>query len=192
MFRAFKPAFMTALCSLAAGAAQAQTLTNLRNDAATPLDVTTYGMGWSQQRHAVGRQITPANAKNLRAVWNLSLDNTANASSQPLVIDGTMYVASHSHTMAVDPLTGRIKWKTAIELPADVTGYLCCGIQTRGLAALDGVLYRTTIDAHVVAIDMKDGKQIWKVKAADYKEGYSMTHAPLGACRAFTPTAMWR
>ncbi len=136
-------------------------------------------MGWSQQRHAVGRQITPANAKNLRAVWNLSLDNSANASSQPLVIDGTMYVASHSHTMAVDPLTGRIKWKTAIELPADVTGYLCCGIQTRGLAALDGVLYRTTIDAHIVALDMKDGKQIWKVKAADYKEGYSMTHAPL-------------
>ena len=67
----------------------------------------------------------------------------------------------------------------AIELPNDIAGYLCCGIQTRGLAALDGVLYRTTIDAHVLAISMADGKTIWRQQAADYKQGYSMTHAPL-------------
>lgn len=157
----------------------AQSLTDLRNDAATPGDVTTYGMGWGQQRHTALSQLTPANVMKLTPVWNLSLDNSANASTQPLVIDGTMYVATHSHTIAVDAITGRQKWKTPIELPADVNGYLCCGIHSRGLAALDGVLYRTTLDAHVVALSMKDGKQIWKVKAADYKQGYSMTHAPL-------------
>ena len=112
-------------------------------------------------------------------VWNLSLDNSANASSQPLLIGGVMYLPTHSHTLAIDPLTGRQLWKTPIELPADINGYLCCGIQSRGLAALDGVLYRTTLDAHVVALNMADGKQLWKVKAADYKQGYSMTHAPL-------------
>ena len=179
MFRDFKHTGLTALCALAVGAASAQTIADLRNDAATPGDVTTYGMGWSQQRHAGGRQITPANAKNLRAVWNLSLDNSANASSQPLVIGGVMYVASHTHTMAVDALTGRIKWKSPVEVPTDIAAYLCCGIQTRGLAALDGVLYRTTIDAHVLAINMADGKPVWKSQAADYKQGYSMTHAPL-------------
>ena len=168
-----------AVSVFASGAVQAQSLADLRNDAKTPGDVSTYGMGYAQQRHATGKQITPANVKRLAPLWNLSLDNSANASSQPLVIAGTMYVASHSHTMAVDPLSGRIKWKTAIELPADINGYLCCGIQTRGLAALDGVLYRTTLDAHVVALNMADGKALWKVKAADYKEGYSMTHAPL-------------
>ena len=170
---------LAALLALASATASAQTLNDLRNDAATPGDVTTYGMGWGQQRHATGKQITPANVARLVPVWNLSLDNSANASMQPLVIDGTMYVTSHSHTMAVDAITGRMKWKTPIELPADVNGYLCCGIHSRGAAALDGVLYRTTIDAHVVAISMKDGKQLWKSKAADYKEGYSMTHAPL-------------
>ncbi len=185
MLNLFKPVFRHTLPSVVAafalfsGAVQAQSLADLRNDAKTPGDVTTYGMGYAQQRHATGKQITPGNVKRLAPIWNLSLDNSANASSQPLVIGGTMYVASHSHTMAVDPLSGRIKWKTAIELPADINGYLCCGIQTRGLAALDGVLYRTTLDAHIVAINMADGKQLWKVKAADYKEGYSMTHAPL-------------
>ena len=170
---------LLALLTLGAVTAGAQTLNDLRNDAATPGDVTTYGMGWGQQRHATGKQITPANVAGLAPVWNLSLDNSANASSQPLVIGGMMYVTSHSHTMAVDAITGRMKWKTPIELPADVNGYLCCGIHSRGAAALDGVLYRTTIDAHVVAISMQDGKQLWKSKAADYKEGYTMTHAPL-------------
>ncbi len=171
-----------AACSLALAAAApaaAQTLKDLAADAATPGNVSTYGMGWGQQRHTPMKQLTPGNVKKLAPVWNYSLDNSANASSQPLVIDGTMYIASHSHTMAIDAATGRQKWKTPIELPADINGYLCCGIHSRGLAALDGVLYRTTIDAHVVAVNMADGKQLWKAKAADYKQGYSMTHAPL-------------
>jgi alcohol dehydrogenase (cytochrome c) len=168
------------LClSMGCGLGAAQSIVDLRNDAATPGDVTTYGMGWGQQRHTPLKSMTPANVKRLVPVWNYSLDNSANASSQPLLIDGTMYIASHTHTMAVDAVTGRQKWRTPIEVPADVAGFLCCGIHSRGLAALDGMLYRTTIDAHVVAINMKDGKQVWKVKAADYKQGYSMTHAPL-------------
>lgn len=163
----------------AVGAAQAQSLADLRNDAATPGDVTTYGMGWGQQRHSALKEINPGNVKNLQPVWNLSLDNSANASSQPLLVNGVMYVATHSHTLALDPLSGRQLWKVPVDLPADINGYLCCGIHSRGLAALDGVLYRTTLDAHVVALSMKDGKQLWKQKAADYKQGYTMTHAPL-------------
>jgi alcohol dehydrogenase (cytochrome c) len=100
--------------------ATAQELADLRNDAATPADVTTYGMGWAQNRHAPGRQITPANVKNLAPVWNLSLDNNANASSQPLLVGDTMYLATHTHTIAIDPLTGRQKWKTAVEIAPDV------------------------------------------------------------------------
>jgi alcohol dehydrogenase (cytochrome c) len=170
---------LAGLLCMAALPAPAQSLADLANDAATPGNVSTYGMGWGQQRHSTSKQLTPGNVKKLSPVWNYSLDNSANASSQPLVIDGTMYIASHSHTMAVDAVTGRQKWKTPIELPADINGYLCCGIHSRGLAALNGVLYRTTIDAHVVAVNMADGKQLWKSKAADYKQGYSMTHAPL-------------
>ena len=39
-------------------------------------------------------------------------------------------------------------------------------------------LYRTTLDAHVVALDMKTGKEVWKTKVAEWKEGYSITSAP--------------
>ena len=73
------------------GMATAQSLADLRNDAATPGDVTTYGMGWSQQRYAAGKQIDTKNVDKLVPVWNLSLNHSANASTQPLLIDGVLY-----------------------------------------------------------------------------------------------------
>ena len=87
--RSIARALTVALLTAAAGSG-AQTLSDLRNDAATPGDVTTYGMGWSQQRHSTLRQITPDNVGKLTPVWNLSLNHSANASTQPLIIDGVM------------------------------------------------------------------------------------------------------
>ena len=176
--RSIARALTVALLTAAAGSS-AQSLADLRNDAATPGDVTTYGMGWSQQRHSTLRQITPDNVGKLTPVWNLSLNHSANASTQPLIIDGVMYVSLHDATIAVDAMTGRQKWRVPVKLPPDINAYLCCGIQSRGMAVLDGVLYRTTIDAHVVAMSLQDGKTLWTQQAADYKQGYSMTHAPL-------------
>ena len=42
-------------------------------------------------------------------------------------------------------------------------------------------MFRTTLDANVIALDAKTGKELWRQKAADIKEGYSMTVAPLVA-----------
>lgn len=170
---------LAALLAVSTGLAGAQSLADLRNDAASTGDVTTYGMGYGQQRYSPLAKISKNNVRRLVPAWNLSLDHSANASTQPLLVNGVMYVTTHNATIAIDAETGRQKWKTAVDLPADVNGYLCCGIQSRGAAVLDGVLYRTTIDAHVMAIDMASGKMLWKTQAADYKQGYSMTHAPL-------------
>jgi len=169
------------ILALMSGGVWAQSMAELRGDAESSQDVLTYGSGWGQQRHSRLDLITPRNVGNLTPTWALSLNHTANASTQPLLIDGTLFVALHDATVAVDALSGRQKWRVPVELPPDVNAYLCCGIQSRGMAALDGVLYRTTLDAHVVAISQRDGKVLWKQRAADYKSGYSMTHAPLVA-----------
>ena len=45
----------------------------------------------------------PANVGKLVPVWNLSLDNSTNASNQPLVIDGVMYsIAADNNVFALD------------------------------------------------------------------------------------------
>ncbi len=66
-----------------------------------------------------------------------------------------------------------------IEYPPDTTRVVCCGIVNRGAALFEDRLYRTTLDAHVIALDIKTGKEVWRTKSSDPKDGYSMTVAPL-------------
>ncbi len=56
---------------------------------------------------------------------------------------------------------------------------VCCGRVNRGLAILGDTLYMGTIDAHLIAIDAKNGKPLWNRKIGKPGAGYSLTHAPL-------------
>ncbi|MFC3682272.1 PQQ-dependent dehydrogenase, methanol/ethanol family [Hydrogenophaga luteola] len=168
-----------AALALLATSLPAQTLDDLKRDSATPGDVLTYGMGYNNQRYSPLKQINTKNAAKLRPVWAYSLNNPQGQESQPIVHNGVMYVTTHNTTVAIDPATGKQIWKQEIELPQDVFKMACCGILNRGAAIYDGKLFRSTLDAHVVAMDAKTGKQLWKSKAADYQNGQAMTSAPL-------------
>src|ERR1051326_146155 len=63
--------------------------------------------------------------------------------------------------------------------PIIYDGVVCCGVSNKGVAIFEGKVFRTTLDAHVVALDQKTGKELWKQKVAEWKEGYSLTVAPL-------------
>jgi len=173
------PLLGAALLTLAMCGAQAQDDQALRNDAKSTGDVLTYGMGYNNQRYSPLKQINAGNVKKLVPVWAYSLNNTQSHESQPIVHDGVMYVTTHNATIALNPLTGKQIWKTDVELPQDVFKYACCGILNRGAAVYNGKVYRTTLDAHVVALDAKTGKQLWKSKAAEYTDGHAQTGAPL-------------
>ena len=160
-------------------AASAQTLDDLRNDGKNPDNVLTYGMGYSLNRYSPLKQIDRTTVKRLVPVWNLSLDNPWGEQAQPLVFDGVMYVTNARATVAIDVGTGRQIWKTPVDWVPETPRVVCCGVSNKGAAILNGRLYRTTLDAHVIALDMKTGKEIWNQKAAEWKDGYSMTLAPL-------------
>jgi alcohol dehydrogenase (cytochrome c) len=176
-----KSALALLVAILAPLGAHAQTAQDLINSAKNTENVLTYGMGYDLQRYSTLLQIDASNVQHLVPVWNYSLNDNRGEESQPLVIDGVMYLTTHDATMAIDALTGRQIWKSKVEYPPAAPRVACCGIVNRGLAAYDGKLFRTTLDAHVVAYDMKSGKRLWKSKAIDFKTGYSMTVAPLVA-----------
>ena len=46
------------------------------------------------------------------------------------------------------------------------------------VAIYNGKLFRPSIDAHILALDMKTGKQLWKTKMAEWKESYGGIVAP--------------
>jgi alcohol dehydrogenase (cytochrome c) len=161
--------------------AAAQTLDDLKNDAKNPADVLTYGMGYGQQRFSTLDQINTRTVAKLSPVWGFSLNNAQGQEAQPIIQNGVMYVTTHSDTFAIDAISGKQLWRTPIELPTDVFKLACCGIVNRGAAIYNGKIYRTTLDAHVQALDAKTGKEVWRSKAIDYKQGYSMTMVPLVA-----------
>ena len=96
-------------------------------------------------------------------------------------LQGVLYVTTNSATMALDVKTGQQLWKTKVEYPDEVPRIVCCGIINRGLALYDGKIFRTTLDANVIALDQKTGKELWRSHVIDFKDGYSETVAPLVA-----------
>src|SRR5207249_471386 len=95
----------------------------------------------------------------------------------PLVVDGIMYtVQAPNDVIALDAATGRVFW-TYSHRPRN--GRPCCGRVNRGLAILGDTLFMATIDAHLIAIDAKNGRPLWDTSVADAKSGYALTLAPL-------------
>jgi len=159
----------------------AQTQQELNNDGKNTDNVLTYGMGYNQNRYSPLREINKQNVKRLVPMWSLSLENEFGEQAQPLVYNGVIYVSNVKWTVAIDALTGKQLWRTAVDFPPETPRVVCCGVSNKGVALYEGKVFRTTLDAYVVALDQKTGKQIWKQKAAEWKEGYSQTLAPLVA-----------
>jgi len=138
----------------------------------------TYSGNYAAHRHSPLTEITPANVSQLRVAWVYQIPARHKFESTPLVADGVMYVTEPpSDVTALDVRTGKPLWKYRRELPADIR--VCCGQVNRGVALLDGLVFLGTVDAHVVALDAKTGLVRWDVTAADYKQGHSITAAPL-------------
>jgi alcohol dehydrogenase (cytochrome c) len=159
----------------------AQTLDDLKKDGngGSTDNILTYGMGYHQQRYSPLKQINKQTVKRLVPVWNLSLDNNWGEQAQPTVYNGVMYVTNAKATVAIDVATGKQIWKQTLDWPPETPRVVCCGVSNKGAAIYNGKVFRTTLDAHVIAYDAKDGKELWKSKAAEWKEGYSLTLAPL-------------
>ncbi len=157
----------------------AQSAEDLINDANDPSVILTYGMGYDQTRHSPLSQINAENVSRLRPEWSYSLADNRGQESFPMLYGGVMYVTTHNATIALDAKTGRQLWKTMVDYPAETPRVACCGIVNRGVALYEGKVFRTTLDANVIALDAKTGAELWRTRSIDFKKGYSMTVAPL-------------
>jgi alcohol dehydrogenase (cytochrome c) len=170
-------------CSLIVAAAtyhlQAQvTYDRILKAASEPQNWLTYGGAYTSQRYSPLAQITPANVTQLETKWMLQDQVFGAWQSNPLVVDGVMYLTERPNdVMAVDAKTGRVYWLYRYT-PAPESK-VCCGANNRGVAILGDTLYMGTLDAHLVAIDAKNGKPLWNIAVADVKLAYSITLSPL-------------
>jgi alcohol dehydrogenase (cytochrome c) len=139
----------------------------------------TYSGTYDGHRFSSNHQITSANAGGLRLLW-MRQYNTSESyiETSPLVVGGYMFVSVPPNRVeALDAKTGTLIWAYDRILPEHLS--VCCGYGNRGLAVLGSKLFLGTLDAHLVALDIKTGRVSWDVTIADYNAGYSITGAPL-------------
>ena len=160
--------------------AEGPTSSDLMNDAETPGDVLSYGMGPWQQRFSKLAALNSGNVNKLVPVFAASLggEKQRGQEAQPLVYDGVIYVTgSYSRLFAFDARTGEKKWEYNARLPDGIMP--CCDVVNRGAAIHGDKIIFATLDAHLIALDRHTGKVIWNKKTAEYQAGYSATAAPL-------------
>ncbi|MBU0924705.1 methanol/ethanol family PQQ-dependent dehydrogenase [bacterium] len=156
------------------------TYNEILNDAKSTEDVLTYGLGQQGQRYSTLDQVNKKTIKDLVPVWNFSFggEKQRGQESQPIIKDGVMYVsASYSRVFAIDIATGEEIWQYDAKLPDAILP--CCDVINRGVAIYDNLVIFGTLDAKLVALDRKTGNVVWKKKVEDYKDGYSITAAPM-------------
>jgi len=138
----------------------------------------TYSGDYNGHRHSPLTQITPANVSQLTAQWTFQTGALGSFQTTPLVLDGVLYVTGfNNNAWAIDARSGRPFWRYRRPVPDDLR--TCCGAVNRGFGVLGDRLFMTTIDAHLLALDMKTGAVLWDNELENYKVGYSATIAPL-------------
>ncbi len=138
----------------------------------------TFGGNYSNQRHSPLTQITPANVNRLVPQWTFQTGTLGNLETTTLVRDNVLYVTGPQNVAwALDARTGRQIWRYRRELPPNLTA--CCGLVNRGFGVLGDKLFMVTLDAHLLALDMKTGAIAWDAMMQDYTMGYASTIAPI-------------
>jgi alcohol dehydrogenase (cytochrome c) len=135
-------------------------------------------MGYDRKSYSPLNQINKSNVERLVPIWNASTMNELGELAQPTIYNGVMYVINGKWSFAIDVQTGHQIWRTPVKIEPGIkhTPF------NRGAAIIyNGKVFRVTIDNHVLALDMKTGKELWNQRFADWKEGYYATGGPIVA-----------
>jgi alcohol dehydrogenase (cytochrome c) len=162
------------------------TLQDLRNGLKDQGRWLQYSGDWYAQRYSPVNQLTPANVGRLVPQWTFQTDQSpfiltgrSGGLGVPLAVDGVLYFAGNNNRVwALDGRTGRQIWQYNRDLPNEVAAGTTRAI-TRGVAIMGDRLFVGTLDAHVMALDVKTGRVLWDTVIEDWKKFYTVTSAPL-------------
>ena len=154
------------------------TFERLQRARAEPHNWLTYWGDYQGTHFSTLKQITMANVGQLQARWAIQLPGASTIEATPLVIDGVMYTSGPPGTVvALDAATGRQIWRyqrqQKVRNPNEINPF------NRGVAVLGPRVFVGTLDATLIALDIRTGLPLWEVQMADTMQGYSITSPPL-------------
>jgi PQQ-dependent dehydrogenase (methanol/ethanol family) len=137
-------------------------------------DWPSYNKTLTSNRFSPLKQINRTNADKIKVLCTYDTKQYTGFNSGLLQVDGALIFVTAFDIFSIDPSTCRENWRTHEDYvpatPQEVN---------RGAAYLDGMLFRGTQDARVLAYDFKTGKRIWETTIGDPKKGESAPAAPI-------------
>jgi alcohol dehydrogenase (cytochrome c) len=140
----------------------------------TSENVPTFNGSYGADRYSTLSQINRGNAGRMRPVCTFQVGKAGPMQSSLIVEDGVIFFTQDDDTYAMDARSCKPIWHSTYASVQKVTG-----IANRGVAYLDGVLYRGTMDSHLIALDAKTGKTLWDVQVSDSSDGSAVSGAPI-------------
>ena len=137
-----------------------------------------YGGNYANFRHSPLKSLTPTSVKGLVAAWAFPLGTLGQMEASPVIYGGVMYVtSSYNRLFALDAKTGALLWRYDHQNGSNLR--LCCGPPNRGVGIAGDLVIMGTLDARLIAFNRTTGAIVWNKEVADYKDGFSLTSAPL-------------
>jgi len=110
------------------------------------------------------RVINDTNVKELGLAWSLDVDSPMGMPTEPIVVDGTIYVpGTLNRVFAIDAVSGHLLWSydPHIQLGATMMGSYAARVD-RGVAVWEHKVFVGTGDCRVIALDAASGAQLWQ------------------------------
>jgi alcohol dehydrogenase (cytochrome c) len=137
-------------------------------------DWESYNKSLDGQRYSPLSEINAANAGGLVEVCRARVAARGSLEAGPVVVGDAMFVTTATDTFAIDPVTCRVRWQHTYHRSQEP------GLQVnRGVAYLDGRVFRGTDDARLLALDAATGAELWSDVAGDASLGEYIAAAPL-------------
>ena len=169
----------TALATVFSGAVLANPdVMKLTSD---PKNWAIWGGDYAGTRYSQLSQINKNNVGSIQVAWTFSTGVLRGHEGGPLVVGDMLYVHTPfpNKVFAIDLNDQSIVWDYSPNQNPDTIPVMCCDTVNRGLAYAQGKVFLQQADTHLVALDAKTGKQIWRVKNGNPKEGSTNTNAPI-------------
>jgi len=133
-----------------------------------------YNGSYAGDRYSTLTQIDRTNAPHLHPVCAFQYGELGPAQTAPVVAAGVMYVTGEETTYALDAKTCKVRWQNTYASTGPKAA-----LANRGVALLDGKVFRGTPDSHLIAIDAATGRTLWNVPVSDSSDGSNTAAAPL-------------
>ena len=134
----------------------------------------TYNNTFEGQRFSALKQITPANVAQLKEACRIKIGRSGAFQPGLIMVEGTLYATFDTETLALDPTNCKVRWRAAYKPDQEEAWHV-----NRGVAFLDGRLFRGTGDARLIALDAKTGKVLWKDVVGNAALGEFIAAAPI-------------